>query len=102
MLRGLMGRLSNFIIDPSSPSKKLLDININFDGRHPVITYTYFDKENKTEIIETYEAYSMSIKEDSYYEKHTLVDRHNFFDRTFELRDMHLLKTEINKLQQST
>lgn len=98
MLQQSMGRLKNSKFGSSTCSKKLLDININFDSERPTITYTYFDKDNKTEIVETYNAYSLCIKEDLSYNEYTLSGRKDFFDRTFEIRDMFLLKTEINKL----
>lgn len=87
-------------IGPSSSTKKLLDININFDGKYPEITYTYFDKENRTEIVETYITHSLSMTQDfdNSYEFHTLEGRSVFFNKTIELRDMSLINRRINKL----
>lgn len=99
MLQQSLGRINNLGPSSNYSTKKLLDININFDGRHPVVTYTYFDKENRTEIIETYSAYALEMKQEFYDDEyHTLEGRHMFFDRTFEFRDMSLIDRRINKL----
>ena len=95
MINCLMDRMR--IVDNilHSSNKKLLDININFDTDYPIITYTYFDEEKREEIIETYCAYSMSIKDD-FNDDEYLIKR--FFDRTFEMRNVSLISKDINKL----
>lgn len=100
MLQQSLGRINNLGPSSNYSTKKLLDININFDGRYPVVTYTYFDKENRTEIIETYRAYSLVMKQgfNDDIEYHTFNDRRMYFDKTFELRDMSLIDRRINKL----
>lgn len=99
MINCLMDRMR--IVDNvlHSSNKKLLDININFDTDYPIITYTYFDKEKREEIIETYCAYSMSIRDDFNDDfKDDEYLRKRFFDRTFEMRDVSLISKDINKL----
>ena len=99
MLQQSMGRINNLGPSSNNSTKKLLDIHINFDERYPVVTYTYFDKENIAEIIETYRAYSLVIKQEFYDDEyHTFNDRRMYFDKTFELRDMSLIDRRINKL----
>ena len=99
MLQQSMGRINNLGPSSINSTKKLLDIHINFDERYPVVTYTYFDKENIAEIIETYRAYSLVIKQEFYDDEyHTFNDRRMYFDKTFELRDMSLIDRRINKL----
>lgn len=99
MINCLMDRMR--IVDNilHSSNKKLLDININFDTDYPIITYTYFDTEKREEIIETYCAYSMSIKDDFNDDEYLILQgRKRFFDRTFEMKDMSLISKDINKL----
>lgn len=99
MINCLMDRMR--IVDNilHSSDKKLLDININFDTDYPIITYTYFDKEKREEIIETYCAYSMSIRDDFNDDEYLILQgRKRFFDRTFEMKDMSLISKDINKL----
>ena len=99
MLQQSMGRINNLGPSSNNSTKKLLDTHINFDERYPVVTYTYFDKENIAEIIETYRAYSLVIKQEFYDDEyHTFNDRRMYFDKTFELRDMSLIDRRINKL----
>ena len=99
MLQQSMGRINNLGPSSNNSTKKLLDIHINFDERYPVVTYTYFDKENIAEIIETDRAYSLVIKQEFYDDEyHTFNDRRMYFDKTFELRDMSLIDRRINKL----
>lgn len=100
MLQQLMDRINNLGPSSNNSTKKLLDVHINFDERYPVVTYTYFDKENRTEIIETYRAFSLVMKQslNNDIEYHAFNDRHMYFDKTFELRDMSLIDKRINKL----
>ena len=59
----------------------------------------YFDKEKREEIIETYCAYSMSIRDDFNDDEYLILQgRKRFFDRTFEMKDMSLISKDINKL----
>lgn len=95
MINCLMDRMKSVDNILHSSNKKLLDININFDTDYPIITYTYFDKEKREEIIETYCAYSMSIKDDFNDDEYL---RKRFFDRTFEMRNVSLISKDINKL----
>ena len=100
ILQQLMDRINNLGPSSNNSIKKLLDIHINFDERYPVVTYTYFDKENRTEIIETYRAFSLVMKQgfNNDIEYHAFNDRRMYFDKTFELRDMSLIDKRINKL----
>ena len=98
MFKGLTGRLYNFNIGSSSPNKKLLDININFDGKYPIITYTYFDKDNKAEIVETYQAFSINIERELEFTEYNLSRDTDYFNMTYILEHMMLIKREINKL----
>lgn len=100
MLQQLMDRINNLGPSSNNSTKKLLDVHINFDERYPVVTYTYFDKENRTEIIETYRAFSLVMKQslNNDIEYHAFNDRYMYFDKTFELRDMSLIDKRINKL----
>lgn len=100
MLQQSMGRINNLGPSSNNSTRKLLDIHINFDERYPVVTYTYFDKENRTEIIETYRAFSLVMKQslNDDIEYHAFNDRRMCFDKTFELRDMSLIDKRINKL----
>lgn len=100
MLQQLMDRINNLGPSSNNSTKKLLDVHINFDERYPVVTYTYFDKENRTEIIETYRAFSLVMKQslNNDIEYHAFNDRCMYFDKTFELRDMSLIDKRINKL----
>ena len=98
MFKGLKGRLYDFNVGSPSPNKKLLDININFDGKYPIITYTYFDKDNKAEIIETYQASSINIERELEFTEYNLSRVTDYFNTTYNLEHMMLIKREINKL----
>lgn len=94
MLQQSMGRINNLGPSSNNSTKKLLDIHINFDERYPVVTYTYFDKENKTEIIETYMSFNCSIEQEHDFES----GRYDFFDIILKCKNSSLISKEIKKL----
>lgn len=85
------------IVDSLNSNLKLLDINISFDSRYPTIKCVYFDIQNKKEIIDTFQAFSISLEseDNNRYTKHN----ENFYDIHLKASNICFIAREINDIK---